>query len=214
MRIATALALGLIAASCNHSGIELTRYHEDGRAKPVVAVASMIDTTSFDMPWSISEELTNMITRQIAQSKTIYVNLKDDFSFSENPFGADLSWVKREFPNQEFVVFLELVEHEAVPAVEGKKVPKNVSPCEFSTNLKMAVRVRVVDARPSSPKVVLQEIVRDTYFIPKSILPTDYSQVVWGTPEYVNSPMGIAHRQLTDQIVSRVSDYILLAKSR
>ena len=214
MRCVPALLLGILASCCCKSNEEVSRYHEDGRAKPMVAVATMIDTTSFDAPWSVSEELTSMIVKEIAQSKTIFVNGKDEYAFAENPFGNDLNWVKREFSGQEFVAFFELVEHEAVPATKDKRLPKNTAPQEFATNLNLAVRIRVVDIRGATPKVVLQEVVRDTYYIPKSILPTDYTQVVWGTEEYKNTPMGIAHAQIVHEIASRVSDYVMLAKSR
>lgn len=212
MRYVHALVIGLIAFGCQRTQYsETTRYHEDGRAKPVVAVASMIDTSSFDAPWSLSEELTSMIVRQIASSGQIYVKEQEDFSSSENPFGNDLSWMKREFSSNEFVVFLELVEHGAVPASKQKK---NLPPQEISTYLNMGVRLRVIDLRAATPKIVLQEMVRDNYFIPKTLLPTDYSVITWGTEEYKKSPMGIAHAQLVQDICSRVHDYILLAKSR
>jgi hypothetical protein len=213
MRILPALLLTLLSACCCKSGEEVSRYHEDGRAKPIVAIASLIDTTSFDVPWSLSEELTSMIVSQISQKGTIFVNSKEDYAFAENPFGPDLSWVKREFHNQEFAVFLELVEHETAPALKDKKIAKNNTQ-DVSNNLNMAVRIRVLDLRGASPKIVLQEIVRDSYYIPKTLLPTDYSQVVWGTDDYRSSPMGIAHTQITREIVERVSDYVMLAKSR
>jgi hypothetical protein len=210
--LSLSLLLVLATASCSRSNKdEMTRYHEDGRAKPVVAVASMIDTTSFDANWSLSDELTTMVMDRIGQTGQIFVKASEEMPFTENPFSSNLDWMKREFHSQEFVVFLELVEHECVAAVKSKK---NLPPQEVSTNLNMAVRVRVVDLRGMTPKIVLQEMVRDTYFIPKSLFPTDYTQVVWGTDEYRKSPMGIAHAGLVQEISSRVLDYILLAKSR
>lgn len=214
MRRLPALLLVLLSFSCSKSNEEISRYHEDGRAKPIVAIASLIDTTSFELPWSLSEEITSTIISQISQKKTLYVNSKEDYAFAENPFGTDLSWVKREFRNQEFVVFLELVEHENAPVLKGKKQMKNLPPQELSNNLNMAVRIRVVDLRAETPKIVLQEIVRDSYYIPKTILPTDYTQVVWGMDDYRSTPMGIAHTQIAREIVDRVTDYVLLAKSR
>jgi hypothetical protein len=121
--------------------------------------------------------------------------------FTDNPFGGDLSWMKREFQNEEFVAFLELVEHEFVPV-------------KTSNNLNMAVRLRVVDLRPAQPKIVLQETIRDSYFVPNTLIPNDYSVEVWGTDAYKKSPMGIAHSMLVQEIASRISDYVLLAKSR
>jgi hypothetical protein len=213
MRHLYGIALSLLVASCcgRCKDNTTTRYHDDGRAKPVVAIASMIDTTSFDAAWSLSEELTSMIQQRVAERGTIFVQTRDDFAIAENPFGSDLNWMKREFSDQEFAVFLELVEHEIVPSM---KPNKDIPLQELSTNLNLGVRVRVIDLRGPSPKIVLQEIVRDSYFIPKTLLPTDYTVAVWGTDEYRKSPMGIAHAQLVQEVSSRISDYILLAKSR
>ncbi len=209
MRYLGAVLVGLAAVSCGRNDSEVTRFHEDGRAKPRVAIASMLDTTSFDASWSLSEEITEGVMRGVGGSGEIYVHSKEESPFTENPFSTDLAWMKREFHNEEFVAFLELVEHEFIPVKT-----KGVTAQEASNNLNMAVRVRVVDLRPATPKVVLQEMIRDTYFVPKSLIPTDYAVDVWGTEAFRKSPMGIAHAMLVQEIAHRISDYILLAKSR
>lgn len=212
MRYLSLLMLVLFTASCcGHRCNEKqssTRYHDDGRAKPVAALPLMIDTTSFEVPWSISEEITSTIAQIIGKSGRIFIQSQEDFAIASNPFSGDLSWMKREFPNQEFGVFLELVEHELVPA------SKSGTEVDVSNNLNMGVRIRVVDLRAAAPKVVLQEIVRNSYYIPKTIFPIDYDVVTWGTEDYKRSPMGIAHVQLAQEVAERVSEYILLAKSR
>lgn len=210
MRYTLAILVGLAAVSCNRgNNDEMSRFHEDGRAKPTVAIASLLDTTTFDVSWSLSEELTEGIMNLIAGTGQVYVHSKEESPFTENPFGSDLTWMKREFHAEEFVAFLELVEHEFTPVKS-----KNYSPQEASTNLNMAVRLRVVDLRPAVPKIVLQEMIRDSYFIPKTLIPNDYSVDVWGTEGFRKSPMGVAHAQLIQDIASRIADYILLAKSR
>jgi hypothetical protein len=78
----------------------------------------------------------------------------------------------------------------------------------------MGIRLRVIDLRGNAPKVVLQEMIRDSYFVPKTLIPTDYSVEVWGTDNFRKSPMGIAHAQLVQEVATRITDYILLAKSR
>ncbi len=213
MRYFIAIVCSLAMIACGKKDNDLTRYHEDGRAKPVIAVASVIDTTAFDVSWSISEELTSLIVSRISQGGSIYVVKKDDLAYTENPFSPDLGWMKREFPDNEFVVFLELVEHDNVPVAKSAKKVTEV-PFETSINLKMAVRVRVVDLRNAAPQIVLQEMIRDSYFIPKTDIPTDYSVAVWGSEEYGKSPMGIAHDQLVQEIATRVGEYVHLAKSR
>lgn len=210
MKSLSAILIALAMVSCSRSNRdEMTRFHEDGRAKPSLAIAPMIDTTSFDASWSLSEELTSGIMHQIAGTGQIFVHSQEESPFTENPFGNDLSWMKREFHNEEFVAFFELVEHEFTP-VKTKDVPLQ----EASNNLNMAIRLRVVDLRPAVPKVVLQEMIRDTYFVPKTLIPNDYAVDTWGSENFRKSPMGIAHNLLIQEIAHRISDYILLAKSR
>ncbi len=214
MRRFIPLLLAFAAIGCSKNSSELSRFHEDGRAKPVVAVASLIDTTSIDLPWSLSEELTTMIVDKVAQTGSIFVSAKDDLSSTDTPFGNDLSWIRREFPEDQFVVFLELVEHETIALSQEKNKNMSVNAFETAMNLKMAVKMRVVDLRSYTPKIVLQEMVRDTYYIPKNVVPVDYKVTGWGTEGFISSPMGLAHSQLVLQISSRISDYIQLAKSR
>ena len=210
MRHIPTILIALAAVSCNRSqNDQMSRFHEDGRSKPSVAIASMLDTTSFDAPWSLSEELTQGVMGRIAETGQIYVHSQQESPFTENPFGADLSWMKREFQGEEFVAFLELVEHEFAP-VTTKGTPLQ----EASSNLNMGIRLRVVDLRPSAPRIVLQEMIHDSYFVPKTLIPTDYSVEVWGTEGFRKSPIGIAHAQLVQEIATRITDYILLAKSR
>lgn len=210
-KLSAFILASFLTVSCSKKPESTSLYHEDGRAKPKVAIASMIDTTSYEAPWSLSEEFTSTIVDQMAQSGIMFVQSKEEAPFVENPFGPDLSWVKREFRTHEFAVFLELVEHQRVPVDKEKKGQPLQ---EVSTHLEMGVRLRVIDLRSPMPKIVLQEMVRESYFIPKTLLPTDYSQTPWGTAGYEKTPMGIAHAQLIQEIVSRVTDYILLAKSR
>ncbi len=210
MRRIPAILITLAAVSCNRSqNDEMSRFHEDGRSKPSVAVASLLDTTSFDTSWSLSEELTQGVMNLVAGTGQIYVHPQQESPFTENPFGSNLCWMKREFQGEEFVAFLELVEHEFTPVKT-----KGITAQEASSNLNMGVRLRVVDLRPEAPKIVLQEMIRDSYFVPKTLIPTDYSVHVWGTEGFRKSPMGIAHAQLIQEIAGRITDYILLAKSR
>jgi hypothetical protein len=195
---------------CNRSqNDEMSRFHEDGRVKPSVAIASLLDTTTFDASWSLSEELTSGVMDHIAQTGKIYVHSQEESPFTENPFGNDLAWMKREFQGEDFVAFLELVEHEFIPTKSKEAFPQNTS-----NNLNMSVRLRVIDLRPTTPTIVLQEMVRDSYFIPKTLIPTDYSIDTWGTGGYRKTPMGIAHSQLIQTVADRIAEYILLAKSR
>ena len=152
-----------------------------------------------------------MIVDRVGASGEMFVRSADNTAFAENPFAGDLSWVKREFDGKEFVVFLELVQHEMTPVSQDKK---NLAPQEVSNNLNMSLRMRVIDLRGATPKIVLQEMIKESYFIPKTLIPTDYSEVVWGSESYKKTSMNIAHTQLVQEVSHRIGDYILLAKSR
>jgi hypothetical protein len=210
MRTLPAILIALAAASCSHNNnVETSRFHEDGRSKPSITVASLLDSTSFDTSWSLSEEITEGIMKVVGSTGEIYVRSQQESPFTENPFSADLSWMKREFQNQEFVAFLELVEHDFTP-VKSKGTTLQEAP----NNLNMAVRLRVVDLRQDTPKIVLQELVKETYFVPKTLIPNDYTVDVWGSENFPKTPMGVAHSQLIQNVAGRISEYLLLAKSR
>jgi hypothetical protein len=205
------LLLLLLATTACHKNTndEITKYHEDGRAKPIVAIIPVIDSTTYEGLWSLSDEFTTTISNQVAQTNNIYLQSMEylkSITNNDNPFQEDLSWVKETYTSNEFVAFVELVEHENVPTT------KNVA--KSSSNLNMAIRIRIIDLRNIQPKVILQEYVSDSYYISKNIIPTDYKTSGWGTNDYNLSPMGIAHNQLAKKVAQRISDYILLAKSR
>lgn len=203
-----------LLSGCKNNHDEYSLYHEDGRAKPIVIVAPVIDSTSYDIPWSLSEEFTDLVVSKLSQKGLLFLptDEKHHNHVSKNPFGSDLAWIKNHYSNTEFVVFLEIVEHEEVPVTKKNREITDVKTC--SKDLNVALRIRAIDLRGTTPKVVLQQLVKDSYYISKNLLHTDYDVTVWGTEEYASSPMGLAHGKFIKEIAHRVCDYILLAKSR
>ncbi len=211
MRLSLVMIFSLCLSGCMQlSETSLSRYHEDGRVKPSIIVTQLLDTSSFDVPWSLSEELTSLVTNNLSQNRALYVAEKEEISPSENPFGNDLTWAAKELNPYEFAVFLELVDHSYRPVMKEN----TQSLRDASINLDMAVRVRVVDLRGGTSKIILQELVKESYYIPKTLQPVDYSLITWGTSEYQKSPLAIAHAELARILSERLNDYILLAKSR
>ena len=209
------LCVALLFTGCKtENKSDYTRFHEDGRAKPVVAVANVIDSSNFDVNWSLSDEFTKLVLNRVSYQGKLFIPeyCQSDLASNEDPFGQDLSWVKNHFPDVDFVVFLELIQHENIPASE-----KQSSSFSFyqdtSTYLNMTFRVRVLDIRENA-KIVLQEMIKDSYYISKNMIPTDYKVTTWGTDAYTTSPLGMAHAQIVKEIVERTQSYILLAKSK
>lgn len=206
--------------SCNRASNSetMSRYHDDGRAKPVVAVVPVFDRSGADIPWNLSEEFTSTIERLLSRRSNIYLldeaGVKKAASFlseTNNPFGKDLSWAPKTFDGNEFVVFLELVTHQLTPHEKGEESEE--AP-ETTYTLDLTMRVRVVDIREEMPKVILQELVTQSHYIPKLLTHVDYTKNGWGKMSFNITPFGLSHAQFTRQISKRLEDYILLAKSQ
>jgi hypothetical protein len=177
-----------------------------------------MDSTCYDIPWSLSEELSSLINQKIVRQNNVYISKKEEgffLSSHDNPFENNIEWVKKSFKPNEFVVFLELLEHDDIPLTKTTKNPKKLPESrKEASNLNMSIRLRIIDIRGDTPKIVLQEMIQDTFYMANNIDKIDYNIVTWGTDEYATSPMGIAHSQFVKQITERITDYILLAKSR
>lgn len=180
--------------------------------KPIVAIAPVIDSTKEDSFWSLSDEFTYCITHQLAQKNHFSLINFDKATniptLSQNPFGQDMSWLKKAFSHHGFVVFLELVEHNEVIRQDNKQ---NIDSKKCSAELLMTMRVRVFDLRKNNPKVVLQELVHESHFIPRPFTRSNFQQEKWGHEMFSISPMGLAHSQFIKNICNRLEDYILLA---
>jgi len=201
--ISLTLFISFFLAGCDNNSAS-SKFYDDGRSKPVLALNSVIDSTAYDLSWNLSDELTNSITKNLSLNKDIFVNTEENVDKvlgMENPFSLDLNWMKNKFEQNEFVVFMELIKHE-------DKEEKN------GVNLDMAMRVRIIDLRAKTPKVVLQECIKDNFFIAKGDFKEDYTKVIYGSNEYSKSRMGLAHEHLAKNISDRISDYISLVKSR
>ena len=83
---------------------------------------------------------------------------------------------------------------------------------EVGSVLSLALRVRVLDLRKETPKVILQEVLDSDYVIARAYMNCDYSKHPWGTASFAYTPMGIAHNRLIRTVVSRIEAYIEAAK--
>lgn len=219
--IIACLLLSLAAVGCNENkqSQENTAMHQKGvRLQPIVTIVPVIDSTKQDLPWNLSDEFTSALNYRLARNNNLYIiepakaraalkKIKE----TQNPFGTDISWIKRTFIDEEFVVFFELVEHEEVLRQDKKKP---IDPQYCSANLNISMRVRVFDLRAEQPKVVLQELVHDSHFVPRQFTHVNFHQAMWGEDSFSISPMGLAHTEFTKEIATRVEDYILLTSRK
>lgn len=214
-RFAIGLCLAILAAGCTKNNTNSqTTYQSNTQLKPVVSIVPLFDNSKAELPWSLSDELTLGVRYRLIQKDRLY--LVDDkttasvvkkLTANNDPFGIDISWMKKVFYNNEFVVFMELMEHQEISVYSSK----DYSPAQSPAELNMTVRLRVVDVRGSEPKIALQEMVHDVQYIPRQFNSANFFQVSWGNDSYSISPVGLAHADLIKEVAARVEDYILLS---
>ena len=208
----------LFAACSRTQNEQVSRYHDDGREKPVVVVAPVYDRNNVEMPWNLAEDLTFTIRNKMLKRNTMFLTSNDQavsvetlLDEGKNPFVGETKWIGEKFQEGEFVAFIELIEHKIHERIPTKSIFEAVTP---AYTLEAKMRVRVFDLRGTSPELVLQEIIDQSHLIPTQIATMDFKHARWGRKTYGITPLGIAHSLLCKETAKRIEDYVLLAKSR
>ncbi|NNM42909.1 MAG: hypothetical protein HKM07_01015 [Chlamydiae bacterium] len=211
----TALCLTLCAVSCKNNDQDYARV-EQKVSSPTVAIIPVYDHSTHRLPWDVSAELTQSIHHRLLQKENFLLtqqnkasSLKKALLANQNPFAKNVAWMKNAFPGCDFVVFMELVKHEEI-----SQTPEKATLEDSSAYLQVALRVRALDLRGTSPKVVLQEIVSNRQFLPVKFTKTNFVQVPWGDQFYPISPVGVAHQNLSKKAADHIADYISISQSQ
>ncbi|MGH2611939.1 MAG: CT253 family lipoprotein [Rhabdochlamydiaceae bacterium] len=206
---ACALFLGGCSKGANSTAVLI---EQPVTTRPIVTIAPVFDRSHHELSWNISHELTAAIRQRLTQYGHLYL-LSEDQVYAmtrrlpqgHDPFGLETAWVKKGYPQNEFVAFFELIDHREVPLLSSKSNSE-----EGPAQLNVSMRVRVFDLRGDVPNVVLEEIVEQSHHIPRQFTRNQFNQVPWGDEMFEISPLGIAHEKLCQELASRVEDYILL----
>ena len=83
-----------------------------------------------------------------------------------------------------------------------------------SSELTLTMRVRIFDLRGSKPEVILQELVHQSYLIPKPSNLSESNPLRWKKMSFNISPLGLAHSQFAKEVSGRIEEYILLSKTK
>lgn len=226
------LAAGVssILLGCNSDRYQqhAVRYHEDGRAKAVVTLTPVFDHHDIHLPWSLADDLTEMIKTRLLKKANVYVGnadslvktYEDEEQLIEKPYQhydenksstIHVDSLKLKFPKTEFVVFLELAEHEIHPKNFSGSFMDAITP---SQEMQLAMRIRIYDLRFDQPQIILQELVEQTHLVPKQLAKLNYDSPIWGKKTYSISPIGFAHAQLAKEVATRIENYLILAKTK
>ena len=209
------LAVAGILAGC-HSDAQDSVVIESEKQIPKVAILPLIDNSEQVLDWSLSDEFTYTLCSKLRQQGALQIaslpHIKSyvrKMKSTYNPFSEDLSWTKNVFTDEEFVVFLEMVEHREEPHTSSLSL--QTTPETLNADLHICLRLRILDLRHETPTITLQELFQDSHFIPRQFTQYNFHQAAWNTDEFALSPVGIAHAQLLRQLKERIEDYILLA---
>lgn len=214
LRIIFTLLMTVLMAACAPSYVDYFPYHEDGRPKPKVVLLPLVDDTDGCVGWNIASELNAGLGCQIIYSGQLYLIPEDEVAArlqgncQQNYFTSDLAFAQR-FCGSDYVVALELIEHEIIPFQRGMNlwiVPKQKY--HWRSFLQTKLRLRIIDVRCNAPRVVLQEIFTSYFAIPTEKECVDYSRCYWGTESFPSTPLGRAHQQLVSELVYRIETVI------
>lgn len=211
MRISySAIALMLLCCSCTKQNQNQDPlYSADGKPKPHISLVPMIDHSESSLSWNVSEEITTGLESRVAEKGFLLIDdarkvlqTTGRLTPEHNPFAENIMWMKSMF-NTQYVAFMELLDHQEIPIHSGND-------SDSPANLKIALRLRVVDLRGEAPRVILQEILHANHYVPKQFTKAMFGHVYWGHEVYSISPTGVAHSQLIREIASRLEDYVLI----
>lgn len=190
--------------------------HDDGRAKPKVAILNIIDHSNSCLPWDLSQELTTEITDKLKNQASIFIVSQDELTWEKepdfekiHPFKND-NFIKTYRPNAEFIVCIEMINHLLLPSKQKQNM---AHPNAQTQNLVIKARVKVFDVRKDEPKLILSEIVTESQIVPWQLSTIDYKKNHFKTNQYKITPIGLSHKRLIHTITNHIQDYVLLAKS-
>lgn len=206
------VCFALLLGGCHRNETSTAMIEQPISARPIVAVIPVMDRSRHNLSWNVSHEFTQAIRLRLSQHNRLYLMSEDQVyamtrkqNPGHDPFGLDLSWIKKAYSQNEFIAFFDLIEHQEIPLASPADSHE-----ESPAQLNIAMRVRVFDLRGNEPKIALQEIVEQSHHIPKQFTRSQFHQVPWGDETFEISPLGLAHEKLCQEISSRVEDYILL----
>lgn len=205
------LILTCFLGGCKHDQNPTALMERPVQIRPIVSINSVIDHARHDLPWDVSQELTRAIRLRLTQQNSLYLLSEHQVSAmaqkltdKRDPFGdnSEMTWLKKVYPQNEFVAFLELIDHQETPLSAAENSP---------AELTIAMKVHVFDLRQQQPRVVLQEIVRQSHHIPMQFTQGRDHQLPWENEMFEISPLGLAHEKLCQEVAVRIEDYILLS---
>lgn len=212
----SALMTLMVVVGCSGPNyVDYFPYHDDGTPKPRVALMPIIDSSRSGLPWSLSEEFSQDLYYNLMNNGELYVmspaEVGPTWDKSIDLFNNDLSFT-REFCNTDFIVALELVQHQLIPCDANTKGIGNSECHSYNRQLSVGIRARVIDIRRPQPRVILYEILKNGYLVAPPYDIVNFANQPWKSNGYPTSPCGVVHQRLINDLVLRLEDVIQSAR--
>ncbi len=213
------LAFVMMIAAVGCSGpryVDYFPYHDNGVPKPRIALMPVVDSSNSDISWDLSQEFSRSVYYDLMNSGELYVlspaEIGPAWDKSIDCFDVDLSFT-REFCEADFVVALDLIQHEVISCDPTNKGALSPAECHaYNRVLTLAIRARVIDVRREQPRVILYEIIKSNYILTPPYEIVGYADQTFNSPGYSTTPCGIAHYRMVEKIVSRLEDVVRCAR--
>lgn len=208
----TILALVFLGSCSAPYYCDFFPYDDDGVRKPHVALLPIQNGTSQFLPWNLPLVLNQCALYETMNHGVLYVYPLDkveailDTYRDVNFFTPDLAF-SRLFPGSDFIVVAEMIEHTVKPYPIGYPILLGYPPQHVHALLAMKLRVRILDVREEEPRIVLQEVISESYAVPES--PDAVRDQTSGECGFVACCYKLAYQKLMRKFVCRVEQVIL-----
>lgn len=174
LRLFVCMMMLLSAAGCGPRYVDYFPCHDDGTPKPKIVVLPVIDHSGTTLPWNISQGFTDDIDYEMMNSGELYALSQQEVSESITKLGnidffSSDELLAKQFCGTDFVILMELFECSVTAYDACVDTTLSCKPGFPSPGvLLMKMRLRIIDIRCQTPRLVLQEIMRKEVFVPCS----------------------------------------------
>lgn len=214
MRVCILFLAALCFSACSPKYSDFFPYHDDGTMKPNVCLLPIEDHSDSQMPYNLASRLNEKIRKQIMQDGRLFIpqklsiekklhEIKETYRDTNLVATSDLQPFLL-FQPAHFVIVLDLIEHRLVPYQRGKIKPIYLAdiPQDQAAVLQMKMRLRVVDIRGGTPRVVRQELIESNHMV--DMLAYEEACKSVGKPTFGSTQLAIAYARLCDDIVAKI----------
>jgi hypothetical protein len=210
LQIVMSLLVTLMAVGCGPRYVDYFPYHDDGRPKPKVVIVPVFNSCEDVVPWDVSKELTAGMRYEIMNNGELFLFSQEEVNSTLAKMGGVDFFTKesvfaQNFCEADFVVLVEFMDQQNCNSYTVAGCPIPFSPCR---EVVLKTRVKVIDLRSRSPRIVQQEILSDTYLVTPECADIHGKFPETGTSAYQRSSIGKAHQRMVSNLVTRMERVI------